>query len=733
MTKLMLAATCLFLTSLSSAAEKPRIIPLQDERGQWGYIEPIYGTPYEKTPRTIPHQYDWALNFSGQEKGDYAVVEIKGKFGLIDRKGKLVVPAEYDWVNEMENGLAIVYRDGKAGAVDLKGRLVVPLEYDQLHSATPAGLLSAARGQFWGVINRANKVILPLEFVLANAQDDGVIRAYKKDGGWRLYDETGARLFENSGFDFAIRNGALFDVSIKNVSQLVDSSGASVLPDSVRTSKGPAPHLLIGRQNDQYGLFDTTARKWVMEPQFKELSVHGDGLLIASTGRNRYQFFDSKGTPLFGERFDNVRYLDQYFKVKRGNRWALMTAKGKYLVGFDVIDDDNIRLNDFGISARKESGWGLIDENGKQLFAFEYAAPSDPRTNPFEVSGDARVLPIRHIKTGKLGVLSPKLEWLVPLGTVEYDDLSSSGFADREQDLLVTARDGKNGLYSISQKKELLPPKYGSLTMEGAYARFRHNEHLAIYRYSDNKIYAASGMNFHRYNEDTGLFLVEQDQLYGLRSRDGKLVVPLQFSGLESSSSEPATRKLYVGSRSGKMGIIDANGKAVIPFSYDADGDVSSLSSQGLQLTLNGENRWVDLGNRTVVTAKQMGIPPNGRIQPRQIGNMQVMVGMPRDDSAKKSLMFNDRTYPSTGGDIMDISGSELAFKDGLMAVRRDGKFGYINQYGVEVITPQFERASQFNGGVAYAKKDGKYFLINRRGEPLKHVNVALVLLMQKK
>lgn len=61
--------------------------------------------------------------------------------------------------------------------------------------------------------------------------------------------------------------------------------------------------------------------------------------------------------------------------------------------------------------------------------------------------------------------------------------------------------------------------------------------------------------------------------------------------------------------------------------------------------------------------------------------------------------------------------GIEYPDNSGLYPIIQDSLFGYINAKGEVIIKPQFERAAQFNEGLAYFEKDGKYGFINTKGE----------------
>ena len=56
-------------------------------------------------------------------------------------------------------------------------------------------------------------------------------------------------------------------------------------------------------------------------------------------------------------------------------------------------------------------------------------------------------------------------------------------------------------------------------------------------------------------------------------------------------------------------------------------------------------------------------------------------------------------------------------FSEGLAVVEFDGKYGYIDKTGKEIIPPKYDYTQPFNNGVAIALKDGKIYLIDKYGK----------------
>lgn len=91
-------------------------------------IVDLQGNPIGKLENMYESVYDF--------EGDYARTRINGKYGLIHKSGKEILPCEYDEINYgdetfFEGGYQIVVKDGKVGYVDLNGQVTCEFKYSQ--------------------------------------------------------------------------------------------------------------------------------------------------------------------------------------------------------------------------------------------------------------------------------------------------------------------------------------------------------------------------------------------------------------------------------------------------------------------------------------------------------------------------------------------------------------------------------------------------------------------------
>ncbi|MGB2553713.1 WG repeat-containing protein, partial [Campylobacter sp. MOP51] len=76
-----------------------------------------------------------------------AKVSKDGKYGFIDKTGKIVTPIIYDEAHWIDKKFAKVleYKDRKAGLIDSSGKLVLPVKYEEHIIIDESGLFIARK------------------------------------------------------------------------------------------------------------------------------------------------------------------------------------------------------------------------------------------------------------------------------------------------------------------------------------------------------------------------------------------------------------------------------------------------------------------------------------------------------------------------------------------------------------------------------------------------------------
>ena len=144
------------------------------------------------------------------ERSHHSRIEQKGKFGLIDEKKNILIPAIYDKVNDFYNGFAKVVKDRKVGFVNIKAEEVIPCTYeedttmitgavvehvidassqqesivvgiDERREGFSEEIVCVIRNGKYGFVDKGNKTVIPFQFDGADNFYDGVVIVKEKD------------------------------------------------------------------------------------------------------------------------------------------------------------------------------------------------------------------------------------------------------------------------------------------------------------------------------------------------------------------------------------------------------------------------------------------------------------------------------------------------------------------------------------------------------------------------
>lgn len=130
---------------------------------------------------------NWSVHYAPSvEKGHITVSDPEGRFGVIDKNGKFVIPALYSQIHQFSEGYVPVakfvednlQKNQRFGLVDEDNKLIIPFEYDNLHLVRDGRLWAKKDGK-WGLIDMDQSI-------LANFTIDAISRSRKaqdEDGG----------------------------------------------------------------------------------------------------------------------------------------------------------------------------------------------------------------------------------------------------------------------------------------------------------------------------------------------------------------------------------------------------------------------------------------------------------------------------------------------------------------------------------------------------------------------
>lgn len=351
--------------------------------GKWGLIN--------RTGRELlPCAYDEIEIFP---KEQCAAVREGSKWGLVDEQGKILLKPEWEEVQPLVNGFMPVKKDGKWGYADASGKLVIPCTWDNAWRFSAAGTAvvtsETKEGRKRGYIDKSGRVITELEWDGAQTMSAEGFGAVRRGDGWALVGKDGKVLGEpqwemqwrllraDLGF-LPVRKDGKWGLLALDGTVLVEPAWDRVSPgeNGVLLSRADTKSIFVGSGGKtifESGPWDEargleSVFDWREKPGFVE------GLLAVRSG-DKWGFVDERGKTVIPAEWDSVgNFSEGLVAVKNKNDrdgWKFLAADGSPAFanpdGLKIGDEWRTpRFRDGIVRARgSDSAEVAVDRQGK--------------------------------------------------------------------------------------------------------------------------------------------------------------------------------------------------------------------------------------------------------------------------------------------------------------------------------------------------------------------------------
>lgn len=732
----------------------------------------------------LPFLYDHAESFGRRLEGQpgWATVAINGRYGIIDLKGKIIIPAIYDYADEINSGFFMVQKDGMWGVYDETGKITVPVTYDYIYpQVSMVKTMAAVKGKKWGVIKADNTVVVPFEYALITTDfyGRGNFTGYKNDGSV-LIDPDG-KVFNKTEEAFVYSDDLKYKLTNVKEEQygLRNKKNEVLLPTEYRTVRQLElnfPYFEVAK-DDESGLFNADTKEWILPFEFESIYMADKNTFFSSTyvsdEKSTYKYYDLRGKQLFNKEFDEADAFsftpNNYALVKQGKYWGAIDKTGKTVLPFDLLEKPVFGY-DKNIVISKSSGFGVLDEKLSVIIPPKYVATTRngdlKADNPFNNWKDEKYFVVIEVGNTGHGIIKKDGTMAVQFG--KYERISSLLYKvqlgkDKYYLAEVEVAGDKKGVLNINTNKILVPTIYDYTSLittdENGIVTIRKNKGdlYGLYFINEQKEVVSPEFTYYQFDEDKQVFIGIKDIVYTFSGPTGKFgLVDRHGKKLTSMDYERITimgNGYYSALKNGKVGILDATGAFVIPMEYDAF--YSTVGSQkvdhnpqfinGMFYLRKGNNTILfDKNLKKVADTRSLNEPGTSALYYGQKGWFEYVESTDIFNNKAKPLtnkwLLNNKVYNYAGGSYK-YDGSSLKdldrywiFHQGLIAAMRDGKYGYLDYTGKEVIPFEFDEATSFElTGISSVKKNNEWYSINRLGQRLDFTTITTTILRNKK
>ena len=497
-------------------------------------------------------------------------------------------------------------------------------------------------------------------------------------------------------------------------------------------------NYFVLKQNDLYGVIDKKGNT-IIDPEYSEIK-------IPNPEKGIFVCYQEDTTKVLNERKEeiliqynniepirlkniasNLMYEKSILKYGKDGKYGLIDFKGNEITKPIYDEIDSLPYKEGELLVKQEGKYGVINIKGNKIVEIEYdkIAVDEYYTDENRYQYAGYIVSITTEEGYRYGYLNYKGKEILK---TEYNDIARvTEIKDDENSYLICA---KNGQYGITKNKDTIveneyqsirydatnevfvvekSKKYGIANLEGTLivpVQYNQIDITGIYLYAQNEqgitVYNSNGTqaninsNVSILNTSNEKYKIrinnENGTKYGVINQEGKQLIEEKYNYIEYLYDN----YFIVSNENGKLGIIDDKDTIKIEINNDS---LQKIQDTNLIQTTLAESK------TTQIYAKAM----------EKICEMQNATVEVEDDYIK---IYNETEVKYFSKDGKELKNTQVYSSNKLFVKVENEKYGFVDINGNLVIDYQYDKAYEFNSyGFAAVKKDGKWGAMNEQGE----------------
>lgn len=356
------------------------------------------------------------------------IAEKNGRFGVLDRKGSIILPIEYDRIRRLDDTGILLKKDGMTGVSDCKGQIIVPLQYKRVRQLKEGFWLVRDRG--WGILDASGTVLLPCIYEkIIPGQDKFFVRKDGKEGVLAADGSTVISCDSDSvaddgagGYIVGSEKGFRYytaDRKLRSEQFFAEAGRFSENLASVKTDSG-------------WGYMDMQG-KMQLEPVYVRAAAFSEGLAFV------------------------VQDAERVFIDKTGKN-VCPAPEGRYIRGFKD-----------GLAVFKDDGaFHFINTSGQEQFAIRAATFKKLDNGMYQITRTRHNVSLGGILQSAFTMVAG-IPTIPGVGKSVYDTVLKRGYTDSRGQMLIPTRNDFNSAIIDNRVVSLVDDKPAYCALNGSY------------------------------------------------------------------------------------------------------------------------------------------------------------------------------------------------------------------------------------------------------------------------
>ncbi len=236
------------------------------------------------------------------------------KYGFIDNEGKIVVPFLLSNASDFNDGLAVVEREGAQGVIDKRGRLIINFNYDWIEPFIDKNKPSRVRiGSHFGLIDHHGVVVADTVYSQIGDFSDGLALA-ANESNFGYIDLRGDTVIS---FKYTFKPAALktsvFENNHAKIFQkdkvgIIDTAGTKIFPAIFEDTGNFIGNFIPVKKNGKWG-YANHAVDLAIGYKYDSAENFKDSLAIVSI-KGKYGIIDTLGNTRLDFKYKSIVIFD---------------------------------------------------------------------------------------------------------------------------------------------------------------------------------------------------------------------------------------------------------------------------------------------------------------------------------------------------------------------------------------------------------------------------------------
>ena len=271
-----------------------------------GYPEEVMST---NVYNQVQSQYDSIGNF---DHGT-AIVKLQRLYGLIDYKGKLILPCEYEEITEVTDSVDIrfVKQNSKWGITDEKGKILIKCHYDEMsYFPDDKEHIGFELNGKWGVVDIDDNIKFQFKYDRIFPRKNFFVAQYRGAWGIESYDNKILLNYEYDKMSWYTVGDQASYVQKGEKYGVVNTEGRLIAKCEFDNMPFEKNGFIVLNKGGKFGLIDAHSGDVVIPFDYEGLSDYSEDLVAAQKNR-KYGYINLKNEMVLPFQYDDAERFSE--------------------------------------------------------------------------------------------------------------------------------------------------------------------------------------------------------------------------------------------------------------------------------------------------------------------------------------------------------------------------------------------------------------------------------------